>query len=301
VFSISWGDVEKLWSAADIADTMAALEEADTAGMTVFVASGDSGSSDDSTGKPDVDYPSTDPLVTACGGTTKTSSEVVWSGSGGGFSSLFGLQVWQVGAPTAPAGGGRMTPDIAANADSQTGYAIYWDGEQVVGGTSAVAPLYAGLIAATGMKLGFIGARLYQNPGDFARITKGSNGAYDANANGSPCPCTGLGAPNGVKLAALLMGTAVPTPAPTPPAPVPTPPTPTPVPTPAPTPPAPPAVNVAEAQKVVAQIVADQALNTADVALMTSRLTVRDARIDAALKSLSIILGIIYLTPSVRK
>jgi len=241
VFSISWGDTEGNWSAADIAATQQAIANAVAGGMAVTVASGDSGSSDGSRGN-NVDYPSSDPNSIGCGGTTKTSSEVVWSGSGGGFSALFGLQTWQTGVPTAPSGRGRMVPDVAANADPQTGYVIYLGGEQVVGGTSAVAPLYAGLIAACqiGAKSGWITPSFYKNPACFTDITSGSNGGETARVG--PDACTGMGSPIGAKLAALLTGAVVPVPAPTPapvptptPAPIPTP-TPAPVPTPAPTP-----------------------------------------------------------------
>ena len=253
VFSISWGDDEANWSAADIADTTAAIDAAVRAGMVVFAASGDNDSSDGGPTPANVDYPASDPHVIGCGGTSKTgAAEVVWNnspgqtngdGTGGGFSTLFGLQAWQIGIPTAPAGLGRMVPDVAANADPDTGYVIYLGGAQVVGGTSAAAPLYAGLIAACGTRLGWISTELYKNPGCFSDITSGNNGAYDALKG--PDACTGLGAPDGVKLAALLMGAPVvvkPAPVPTPPAPVPV-----------PTPPAPPAVNVAEARKLVAE------------------------------------------------
>jgi subtilase family serine protease len=72
----------------------------------------------------------------------------------------------------------------------------------VVGGTSAVAPLYAGLFAAFGRKLGFVTPKLWANHLCFTDITQGDNGFYRARVG--PDPCTGLGSPIGSKLAALL-------------------------------------------------------------------------------------------------
>jgi subtilase family serine protease len=107
---------------------------------------------------------------------------------------------WQVGAGPAP---GRMIPDVAANADPNTGYNIVLHGQSLpIGGTSAVAPLYAGLFAAFGKKLGFITPELYLNPVCFNDITVGDNGAFRA-AQG-PDPCTGLGSPIGTRIANLF-------------------------------------------------------------------------------------------------
>jgi kumamolisin len=254
VFSISWGDDESNWTATDITETEAAMAVAVTAGMVVLAASGDNDSSDGGPTPANVDYPSSDPHCIGCGGTSKTANaEVVWNnnpgqtngeGTGGGFSTLFGLQTWQLGIPVAPAGLGRMVPDVAANADPETGYNIVLDGQvQIVGGTSAVAPLYAGLIAACGTQLGgnWITPEFYTNAACFNDITSGNNGTYKALKG--PDACTGMGSPIGAKLADLLAGRAVPVPTPTPsPVPAPTPapaPIPAPVPTPTPTPPTP--------------------------------------------------------------
>jgi kumamolisin len=98
-------------------------------------------------------------------------------------------------------------PDVAGDADPETGYQTRVDGtDVVVGGTSAVAPLWAALTALGnqefGKPLGFLNPGLYANPSAFHDITKGSNGAYSAKSGWDPC--TGLGTPDGVKLIAAL-------------------------------------------------------------------------------------------------
>ncbi len=148
---------------------------------------------------------------------TKPSTvETVWNdspgqtngeGTGGGYSTIFPVQSWQIGAPPPPAnskyGKGRMVPDVSGDADPNTGYNVVVHGSTtVVGGTSAVAPLYAGLFAAFGKKLGFVTPSLYQNQGDFNDITSGGNGYY--NAGPGPDPCTGIGSPIGNKLSTLF-------------------------------------------------------------------------------------------------
>jgi len=157
----------------------------------------------------------------SCGGTFKTATdETVWNdtpgqfngqGTGGGYSVLFPMQTFQLGAPPAPpnAGGGkgRMVPDVAGNADPNSGYTTFVHGaEHVVGGTSAVAPLYAGLFAAMGKKLGFITPKLWQNQHAFRNITTGNNGVYHAGPG--PNPCSGIGTPNGAAVAAIFSVTA---------------------------------------------------------------------------------------------
>jgi kumamolisin len=128
-------------------------------------------------------------------------------GTGGGYSTLFPVQAFQIGAPPAPAnnqyGTGRMVPDVCANADPNTGYNIFVHGSaMVVGGTSAVAPLYAGLFAAIGTKLGFVTPKLWENQKAFNDITVGSNGFYDAAVG--PDPCSGIGSPVAASVAALF-------------------------------------------------------------------------------------------------
>ena len=148
-----------------------------------------------------VDCPSSCPHVIGCGGTNKTATaETVWNdnpgetngeGTGGGYSTLFPVQAFQIGAPPAPAstkyGKGRMVPDVAADADPNTGYNIFVHGSAtVVGGTSAVAPLYAGLFAAFGPRLGFVTPTLWKNQSAFNDITVGGNGLYNADADPIP-------------------------------------------------------------------------------------------------------------------
>jgi kumamolisin len=98
-----------------------------------------------------------------------------------------------------------MIPDVAADADPNTGYNVFVHGSvTVVGGTSAVAPLFAGLFAAFGTKLGFVTPKLWQNQTAFNDITVGGNGLY--NAGPGPDPCSGIGSPIGSSIAALFVG-----------------------------------------------------------------------------------------------
>ncbi len=221
VCTISWGADEAMWGATAAQQMEAAAAAATQAGMVVFAASGDNNSGDGGSTPANVDVPASCPHVIGCGGTYKTSSEeIVWNdspgqtngeGTGGGYSTLFPVQSWQVGAPPAPTGTsfgtGRMVPDVAGDADPNTGYNVYVHGAgTVVGGTSAVAPLYAGLFAAFGTKLGFINATLWSNPSAFNDITSGDNGQFKALVG--PDPCTGLGSPIGTALAELFNATS---------------------------------------------------------------------------------------------
>jgi len=225
VMSISWGGPEDGWSAASRAAMESALEDAAALGVTVCAASGDSGSSDGESGDaPHVDYPAASPSVLGCGGTRllssgdKISSEVVWNESaadegatGGGVSAVFARPSWQddAGVPKAPGGFvGRGVPDIAGDADPLTGYQVLVNGSpQVIGGTSAVAPLWAGLVARLnqqlGSPLGLANAALYGvGSKTFRDITSGDNGAYEAGPGWDAC--TGLGSPDGRALLAAL-------------------------------------------------------------------------------------------------
>ncbi len=219
VCTISWGADEAVWGATAAEQMESAASTATAAGMIVFAASGDNDSSDGGSTPANVDVPSSCPHVVGCGGTNKTATqETVWNdnpgqtdgeGTGGGYSTIFPVQAFQIGAPPPPtgttAGTGRMIPDVAADADPNTGYNVFVHGSvTVVGGTSAVAPLFAGLFAAFGTKLGFVTPKLWQNQTAFNDITVGGNGLY--NAGPGPDPCSGIGSPIGSSIAALFVG-----------------------------------------------------------------------------------------------
>ena len=218
VCTISWGADEANWGTTSAEQMEAVAQSASAGGMTIFAAAGDNDSGDGGKTPANVDCPSSCPHVIACGGTQKTAAgEVVWNdnpgktngeGTGGGYSTIFPVQSFQLGAPPAPSttqyGKGRMVPDVSANADPNTGYEVYVHGSAtVVGGTSAVAPLYAGLFAAFGTKLGFVTPKLWQSQAAFTDITSGNNGFYSA-AKG-PDPCSGIGSPIAAKIAALFV------------------------------------------------------------------------------------------------
>ncbi|GLQ92868.1 S53 family peptidase [Dyella acidisoli] len=221
VMSISWGGPEDNWSSQSRTAMETALQDAAALGVTVVSAAGDNGSSDGvSDGKVHVDFPASSPYSLACGGTTLVAngqtiqSEVVWNdtasnegATGGGVSIEYPLPTWQQTAnvPTTASGStGRGVPDVAGNADPATGYQILVGGQaQVIGGTSAVAPLWAALIARFNQKLtkpvGDVHAAIYQiGVSAFRDITQGNNGAYQAGPGWDAC--TGLGSPNGQAL-----------------------------------------------------------------------------------------------------
>lgn len=215
VCSISWGADEKDWGVAEASKMEAAALEATKAGMIVFAASGDNDSSDGGPGSANVDLPAGCPSVVGCGGTKKTASlEIVWNnnpgktngeGTGGGFSTLFARPTWQT-VPAFPHKR-RMVPDVSAVGDPTTGYVITTYGQSmVVGGTSAVAPLYAGLFASFGQKLGFVTDKLWSNQHCFNDITIGNNGEFSAVVG--PDPCSGLGSPKANSLATLFQAQA---------------------------------------------------------------------------------------------
>ncbi len=221
VISISWGGPESSWSQTAIASMDSTCQSAAALGITITVASGDNGSSDGGNGN-NVDFPASSPHVLGCGGTALTASngqrrsEVVWNdqaagggASGGGVSTVFPLPTWQANAGVPKSGtGGRGVPDVCGDASPETGFQILVDGQQeIVGGTSAVAPLWAGLIALLnqqlGKKAGFLNPQLYSR-GDvpFFDITSGNNGSFSAGTGWDPC--TGLGSPDGQQLLASL-------------------------------------------------------------------------------------------------
>jgi kumamolisin len=225
IISISWGGPESTWTQQAMTAMDEAFQAAAAMGVTVTVAAGDSGSTDGvSDGKNHVDFPASSPNVLACGGTklvgsgNEITSEMVWNelasgegATGGGVSDVFPLPSWQNAAGVPPSANsnhnaGRGVPDVAGDADPSTGYVTRVDGQaDVIGGTSAVAPLWAGLFArinqSLGKPVGFVNALLYQagDPsGDFNDITSGNNGAYAARPGWDAC--TGLGSPVGSKI-----------------------------------------------------------------------------------------------------
>jgi len=213
VISISWGGPEPSWTAQATTAFDEALQEAAAAGIPVCVAAGDDGASD---GVPDgrkhVDFPASSPHALACGGTRLVFSgskvtETVWNdlpnggATGGGFSAVFPAPSWQAPALKASGQKHRGVPDVSGNADPETGYKILVDGSWgAIGGTSAVAPLWAGLIAlcnqATGRQPAGLAQKLYAAaPKGFRDITQGNNGGFSAGSGWDAC--TGLGVPVG--------------------------------------------------------------------------------------------------------
>lgn len=219
VISISWGGPESSWSQQSIQNFDQVAQEAGLLGITITVASGDNGSSDGvEDGQAHVDFPASCPHVLALGGTRLTAaggaivSEHVWNdgaqggATGGGYSSMFAQPDWQ---SKAVKNTGRGVPDLAGNADPETGYNVLVDGHpMVVGGTSAVAPLCAGLVVLFNQQLnrhiGFVNPALYgaENLNCFHDITVGNNGAYSAGFGWDAC--TGLGTPIGTQMLQAL-------------------------------------------------------------------------------------------------
>jgi kumamolisin len=253
VISISWGGPED-----PSTNTQAfqhqfdkALQAAAMLGITVCVASGDNGAADELPrlwdGLAHVDFPASSPFALACGGTrliangAAIAEESVWNqhearfdqntgpngsfgSGGGGVSDTFPLPGYQDGAHVPrsvnPGGKkGRGVPDVSGAADPETGYNIFFQGQPAQeGGTSAVAPLWAALIARINQKLGgrvgFINPQLYAlaaDSGAFHDVVNGDNKCTFQNFNNvgyAAGPgwdaCSGLGSPNGSALAGLL-------------------------------------------------------------------------------------------------
>jgi kumamolisin len=232
VLSISWGGPESTWSQQALTEYNTLLEDAATLGVTVCIACGDNGSTDGvSDNLQHVDFPASSPYALACGGTKLTAvnnkygSEVVWNelagqegATGGGVSDFFAKPTYQNSANVPPSVNpghfvGRGVPDVSGDADPVTGYDVYVDGQaSVIGGTSAVAPLWAGFTALTnqllGKRVGSLNTPLYSQVapinGTFHDITTGNNGAYSAAAGWDPC--SGWGSPDGAAIVSALQG-----------------------------------------------------------------------------------------------
>jgi kumamolisin len=217
--SISWGASENQWDPAVMAQFEDVIAEARRRGVPVFAAAGDTGSQDSSGAGDQTDYPASSPSAIGCGGTRLTldgagerSAESTWndnptdSATGGGVSKAFP---------------GRQVPDVAGNADPDTGYQVMVDGRSyVIGGTSAVAPLMLALHALLHELSGGAGFDFMNlvvtNPQAFYDVTIGDNGGYRAGPGRDQV--TGFGVPDGGLLAAALRSGI---PAPVPPTPAP--------------------------------------------------------------------------------
>ncbi len=238
VISVSWGSSEDDATDQFLRAMDQVLQDAAAMGVTVCCETGDFGSSDEQAssrdGRPHVEFPATSsPFALACGGTRLTvsrdgvRSEVVWNdgdaggAGGGGMSNKFARPAYQGAAKVPSSTEGirsRGVPDVAANA---AGYQMVVRGREVpIVGTSAVAPLWAGLIAMINQRLtsrggkpvGFLNPMIYDWEGinaAFNDVIEGNNGIdgtlkrYVARAGWDPC--TGLGSPtNGVNLLQAL-------------------------------------------------------------------------------------------------
>ena len=228
VMSISWGGPESGWTAQAVAAMTSAFQDAVDLGVSVFAASGDGLATDGLTdGQAHVDFPASSPLVVGCGGTrlastTSAVGETVWNsnggGTGGGRSSLFPIPAYQahVHLPASgdPGANGRGVPDVSGDADPDTGYRVVVDGRtEVIGGTSAVAPLWAGLFAlinaAAGEPVGQPHVALYAHRSAFNDVRSGDNrsGSIGYAAAAGWDACTGLGTPKGEAVAKLFAKT----------------------------------------------------------------------------------------------
>ena len=184
-----------------------ALAQAVAQGQTFFASTGDTGSSCavagtngvPLSGPPDTEYPASSPYAVAVGGTTlytdasdNYQTEITWNAGGGGISPVETAPKWQSGAVPTSAAGARGVPDIALDADPNTGAQIYVSGTATqIGGTSLSSPMALGfwtrLQASHGNKLGFAAPRLYKlyqgptgtTPG-FHDVLLGGNGTYVA-------------------------------------------------------------------------------------------------------------------------
>ncbi|HEX4106879.1 MAG TPA: protease pro-enzyme activation domain-containing protein [Solirubrobacteraceae bacterium] len=265
VITTSWGLCESQLGASDAQAENTLFQEAAGQGQSVFAASGDDGSEDctNARGNPidqlAVDDPGSQPWVTGAGGTSLTlgtggaiAGETVWNnsygGGGGGISSLWTMPAYQstdgaqTGATTVdPGDGNREVPDVAADADPDTGYIIDYDGSwEAVGGTSGAAPLWAGIAALTEScvlnsgptRLGQLNYALYplaatDDAGAFSDITSGNNdvtgeqlagGVHQYTARSGYDLASGLGSPRiggDDGLVARLCGEAAPASVPT--------------------------------------------------------------------------------------
>jgi kumamolisin len=235
VVSISWGEPDDFLTAQSVEAYSEIFSAAAALGVTICAASGDHGVADMDAAHWDqaihVNHPSSDPMVLCCGGTqiTPQGADVVWNDGtrfdaqtfggggwvgGGGISPVFGVPDYQQSLKMPPSLGpkptGRGCPDIAMTADNYRTRVHGADAPS--GGTSAVTPLMASLVAklnqAYGKNLGFVNPKLYQHAAAFTDVTAGDNGIADT-VKGYPAThgwdaCTGLGTPIGLALLEVL-------------------------------------------------------------------------------------------------
>ena len=243
VVSISWGSREVRWTGQARQAFDDVLIDAAALGVTVLAAAGDHGAADrGGDGNVHADYPASSPYMIGCGGTTLfladgSPQEVAWNdgngwATGGGISDAYDPPSWQTVALPASLNNtgrpGRGVPDVAGNADLASGYMVLVNGQLgPIGGTSAVAPLYAGLVARLNQALGHPVKDLLRTlyaltPADqalvFCDIVAGDNSVPDsdfgpATAGYQATPgwdaCTGLGSFNGTALLQRLRSAAL--------------------------------------------------------------------------------------------
>jgi kumamolisin len=220
ILSISFGFPEYLWTPAALSILNDLFIAAALLGVTVFCASGDNGAELDASGQAHVLAPASSPFAHACGGTqlgdgnetaTVDSREIIWPKTGGGFSACFAAPPYQrdvaAVAEKYKVKAGRGVPDVAGEATP--GYCVYFNGARfAMGGSSAVAPMWAALTARIaqrlGHPLGFFAPLLYDANARnaFRPVTSGGNDRYKGAKSWNPC--TGLGVPIGTALQTAL-------------------------------------------------------------------------------------------------
>ncbi len=228
-FSLSFGENETLIENDYLVIESQYMANLASTGITILAASGDGGSNPDPatgsyvvTAPVDVSYPACDPSVTGVGGTHlvfnssgTVSSESSWNNSGGGPSRYYLRPSWQTGLGITQ-GTYRLTPDVAAVGDPQTGATVYINGAaQTMGGTSLSTPIWAAFCAVINQArsanklspLGYLNPRIYPllNSIAFRDVTSGNNGAFTATTGYDQC--TGIGVPN---VANIIQATLLP-------------------------------------------------------------------------------------------
>ncbi|MCL4451903.1 MAG: PEGA domain-containing protein [Candidatus Thermoplasmatota archaeon] len=214
IISLSWGEAESSVGSSAIASENTMFLLAAHEGITILAASGDLGAYD-GTKILNVNFPASDPYVLGVGGTSLDYNqgkyvETAWGGnqsgtsygSGGGYSRYFSEPYWQSNSSINATA--RGVPDVAADANKETGVLLIAGGKSyVAGGTSLATPIWAGIVSRIDQKLGYsVGYlnpllyQIYRSPlyrTAFNAVTSGSNGYYQASSGWNPV--TGLGSP----------------------------------------------------------------------------------------------------------